>query len=311
MKTLTPAGMFGFASCLWILTIAPSLAAPLPQAHVSADAKWMLHLDINQFAPSETCRILMNHTGGTHTVTTLMNHYHSLLGADPLKTLSTITLYGEQASGNRGVAIVRGTIPSKKLISRLSSYPGYTTRKRSGTTIHLWKDKTSEANMNACLYSSGLLVITSDDASMNSALGILEGSQPSLAGKRNPSLTIPSAVNGAFLTVASCGYAGASPHPLKAMLLRNTSCTTMQVAESKGMLDATIALAAVSTDAAFQIHQILNGLIVSAAFTEESSGLARLAEWSEVNRQDRLVSVRIHCAARDAAGALASALLSK
>jgi hypothetical protein len=207
------------------------------------------------------------------------------------------------------VAIIRGTIPAKALITRLSSHPEYTTRKHSGSTIHKWKDRASGATMNACIYSSGLLAIASDDGAMNSALGILNGSTPNLGSLSNPTLAIPTHTAGTFLTASSCGYAGSSPHPLKAMLLRNTTCTTMQVSESKGIMDANIALSAVSTDAAFQIHQILNGLIVSAAFTEESSGLAKLAELSEVKRQDRQVNLRIHCPARDAAAALAASLI--
>ena len=257
-----------------------SQAAPLSKAHISGDAKWVLHLDIEQFGSSETCRILLDDPGKCDRAKTLLNHYRNLLGVDPLKALTSITLSGEEITGNRGVAVIRGAIPAKALITRLSSYPEYTTRKTSGATIHKWKDRASGASMNACLFSSGLLLIASDDAAMNSALGILNGSRPNLGTIKNPALTIPVPIAGTFLTASSCGYAGASPNPLKAMLLRNTTCTTMQVAESQGIMDANIAFAAVSTDAAFQIHQILNGLIVSAAFTEESSGLAKLAELS-------------------------------
>lgn len=284
-------------------------AAPLSKTQISADAKWVLHLDIEQFGPSETCRILLKESGKGDKFKTALDHYRNLLGVDPLKALTNITLYGEEISGNRGVALIRGAIPPKALTARLSTYPDYTTRKASGSTIHQWKDRASSAQMNACLFSSSLTVITSDAASMDAALGILNGSRPNLGGIKNPTLTIPAPMTGAFLTAASCGYAGASPHPLKAMLLRNTTCTTMQVAESKGITDATIALAAVSPDAAFQIHQILNGLIVSAAFTDESSGLAKLAELSEVKRQDRLVNLRVHCPTPDATSALAATLL--
>jgi hypothetical protein len=294
---------------LFLTAPATAPAAPLSKTHISADAKWVLHLDIEQFAPSETCRVLLSDSGNNDKLKTLLNHYRNLLGVDPLKALSNITLYGEEISGSRGVAIIRGAIPAKALITRLSSYPEYTTRKLSGYTIHKWKDRASGTTMDACIYSSSMFIIASDDNAMNSALGTLDRSIPNLGSLKNPTLAIPLPLAGTFLTAATCGYAGASPNPLKAMLLRNTTCTTMQVAESKGIMDANIALAAVSPDAAYQIHQILNGLLVSAAFTEESSGLAKLAELSEVKRQDCLVNLRIHCPARDAAAALATSLL--
>lgn len=292
-----------------LLASSPINAAPFSKAHISADAKWVLHLDMEQFGPSETCQTLLNESGKGDKFKALLNHYRNLLGVDPLKALANITLYGEEISGNRGVAIIRGSFPSKAFISRLSSYPDYTNRKMAGATVHKWKDRASNTDMSACIHSSGLLVIASADAAMNGALGILNGSRPNLGGIKNPTLAIPAPVTGAFLTAASCGYAGASPNPLKAMLLRNTTCATMQVAESQGITDATIALTAVSPDAAFQIHQILNGLIVSAAFTEESSGLSKLAELSKVTRQDCNVSLRIHCPTRDAAAALAATLI--
>ncbi len=294
---------------LFLAAPATTSAAPLSKTHISADAKWVLHLDIEQFAPSETCRILLSDSGKSDKLKTLLGHYRTLLGVDPLKALSAVTLYGEEISGSRGVAIIRGAIPAKALITRLSSYPEYTTRKTSGYTIHQWKDRASGTRMNACIFASSLFVIASDDNAMNSALGTLDRSRANLGTLKNQALTIPVPVPGAFLTAATCGYAGASPNPLKAMLLRNTNCTTMQVAESNGIMDATITLAAVSPDAAYQIHQILNGLLVSAAFTEESSGLAKLAELSEVKRQDCQVNLRIHCPAREAATALATSLL--
>jgi hypothetical protein len=309
MKPMSLIGIPLFTATLWLTLILPSSAAPLSKSQISAEAKWVLHLDLEQFGPSETCRILLKESGKGDKFKTALDHYRTLLGVDPLKALANITLYGEEVSGTRGVALIRGAIPAKALTARLSTYPEYTTRKVSGSTVHQWKDRTSSAQMNACLFSSSLTVITSDATSMDAALGILNGSRPNLGSLKNPTLTIPAPMTGAFLTAASCGYAGASPHPLKAMLLRNTTCATMQVAESQGITDATIALAAVSSDAAFQIQQILNGLIVSAAFTDESSGLAKLAELSEVKRQDCLVNLRVHCPTRDATSALAATLL--
>lgn len=301
----------GFSWIVLLLAAATIQAGPLARQRVPGEAKWLLHLDMEQFGPSQTCRILLQDPKGGERLRALLNHYRTLLGADPLKAISHITLYGEETTGNRGVALVSGAINARAVTARLASYPDYSRRKNAGAVIHRWKDPASGAALNACLYETGLLVISSDDASMDSALGTLGGSRPSLASRKTPGLALPPPAGGSFLVAASAGYAGAAPNPLKAMLLRNTSCAAIQVAESKGILDANITMDAVSTDAAFQIQQVINGLIVSAAFTGESSGLSKLAELSEVSRDDRQVSLRLHCPARDAAGLLASALLSK
>lgn len=311
MKPSRPPPLPGLVLAALLLCGAIAQAGPLAPRRIPAGAKWFLHLDMEQFGPSQTCRILLQDPKGGERLRTLLQHYQNLLGADPLKAISNITLYGEELTGNRGVALVSGSINARAVAARLATYPSYVRGKTAGSVVHRWKDPASGAGLNACLYESGLLVITSDDASMDSALGTLGGALPSLASRKTPVLAIPPPADGSFLVAASAGYAGAAPNPLKAMLLRNTTCAAMQVAESKGMLDANIAMDAVSTDAAFQIQQVVNGLIVSAAFTGESSGLSRLAELSEVTRKDRQVTLRVHCPARDAAGALASALLSK
>ncbi len=286
-------------------------AGPLDKGRISADAKWFLHLDMEQFGPSQTCRILLQDPKGGERLRNLLAHYQGLLGADPLKSISHLTLYGEEITGSRGVALVGGAINSRAVAARLATYPSYSNRKNERSLIHRWKDPASGTELNACLYQSGLLVVTSDDASMDSALGTLRGARPSLASRKTATLTLPPPAQGSFLVAASAGYAGSAPNPLKAMLLRNTTCAAMQVAESKGILDANIAMDAISTDAAYQIQQVVNGLIVSAAFTDESSGLAKLAEMSEVSRDKNQVRLRVHCPAPEAATILASALLAK
>lgn len=289
--------------------VAPAHAAPLAAKQVSADAKWLLHLDIEQFAPSQTCRILLDDPKTGERLRAMLGNYRNLLGADPLKALSGITLYGDEITGNRGVAVIAGTINAAAVTARLATYPAYTRRKAARNVVHRWTDPASKANLNACLYAPGLLVITSDDNAMDTALAVLDGSHSSLASKKAPALSVPAPLAGSFFLTVSSGYAGAAPHPLKAMLLRNTTRAAMQVAESKGIVDANIAMDAVSPDAALQIQQIVRGLIVSAQFADESSGLAQLAELSEVKRLDQQVVLRVHCPARDAAGALAAALL--
>lgn len=298
------------AACLATCSLTAN-AGPLDKGRISADAKWFLHLDMEQFGPSHTCKVLLQDPKGGERLRNLLSHYQNLLGADPLKAISHITLYGEEITGSRGVALVGGTINSRAVAARLATYPAYSSRKNQKSVIHRWKDPANNAALNACLYQSGLLVITSDDTSMDAALDTLRGSRPSMAARKTTILNIPPPAEGSFLVAASAGYAGSAPNPLKSMLLRNTTSTAMQVAESRGILDANIAMDAVSSDAAFQIHQVVNGLIVSAAFTDESSGLSRLAELSEVTRNDKQVKLRVHCPARDAAAILASALLSK
>jgi hypothetical protein len=75
-------------------------------------------------------------------------------------------------------------------------------------------------------------------------------------------------------------------------------------------VDGTILLKAISPDAALQIHQVLNGLIVAANLSDSDSPLAKLAGLSEISRDDRTVALKLHCPATEAAGILAAAMLT-
>lgn len=295
---------------LALLGAPAALAGPLVRAHVAANAKWVAHLDMERFGPSQTCQSLLRDPNGGGGFQAFLARYRALLGIDPLKDLTQVTLYGEEVTGSRGVALIQGTMNPKLIVQRLSGYPRYQAKPMGGLTLHKWRDKSGTVEFNACFYASRLLIIGSDEPAMRSAVATLTGNQASLAGK-NPALVVPPAGEGVFFTAVTKGYAGSSEEPLRALILRNTETAVLRIGETKGWVDANMVLSAVSPEAAFQIHQILNGLVVSASLAAEAGGLARLAELSEVARQDRTVTLKLHCPARDAASALAASMLSR
>lgn len=298
--------------CAGIAMAIPAVqAGSLSRAQVSANAKWVLHLDIERFGPSQTCRYLQQDKANGAEFRALLTHYRNLLGVDPLKDLTQVTLYGEEVSGDRGVALISGALNPKYTAQRLASYPKYQAKTVGTLNLHKWRDASGARELNACFYSARLLLIGSDERAVLGAAAVLQGDQPNLGTRKTPGLVLPVASAGTFLTAASKGYAGSPQDPLKALILRNTEAAMVQVAENKGLVDAGMVLNAVSPEGAFQIHQILNGLVVSASLTSDSDGLAKLAEMSDVSRQDRLVKLSLHCPARDAAAALATTMLSR
>ncbi len=288
-----------------------ALAGSLSKSQVSANAKWVVHLDMERFVPSQTCRLLQQDKAKGAEFQSLLTHYRNLLGVDPLKDLIQVTLYGEEVSGSRGVALISGSLNPKYTVQRLTGYPKYQSKPVGKLTLHTWRDSSGSRELNACFYSSRLLLIGSDERAVLGAVAILEGDQPSLGSRKSPGLVFPAGGGGVFLTAVTKGYAGSPQDPLKALILRNTDTAVVQVAENKGLVDANMVLAAISPEAAFQIHQIMNGLMVSASLSSDAGGLAKLAELSEVTRQDQNVRVALHCPARDVASALVSSMLAQ
>ena len=241
-----------------------AFGGPLPRTQVSGDAKWVVHFDVERFAPSQTCQILCRDKQGGEGFQALLTHYRNLLGVDPLKDITHITLYGNEVSGSRGVALITGALNAKTVVQRLSAYPQYRTKTVGRMLVHKWRDKSGGTELNACFLSARLLAIASDEPTLIGAADVLNGNKPSLASRNKPGLVVPVAKEGVFMTAVTKGYGGSPDEPLKALILRNTDSAVLEVAENKGIVDASMVLTAVSPDAAFQIHQILNGLIVSS-----------------------------------------------
>lgn len=295
-----------------LLAAAPLLAGPLPRTQVPAEAKWVVHLDVEQFAPSQTCKFLMSGQGGTKSLQALLNHYQTLLGIDPLKDLLGLTLYGSELTGDRGTALICGALNHQAIIRQLSTYPQYATRSYGKLTLHTWMDRTTGRPLWACFQTTRLLILASDENSVLAAVATLNGTRPNLTAAKPPAaLPIPAVREGTFFLAATKGYAGAHVDPVKALILRSTDSASLQLAEKAGTVDGQILLKASSPESADQIHQILNGLMVSATLTDSASPLARLASMSEVAQEGQQVSLRVRCPARDAADILAATLVSQ
>jgi len=285
-------------------------AAPLPKSQVSGDAKWVVHLDMEQFAPSQTCRLLMGAKSGSKSFQSILNHYQTLLGVDPLKDISGLTLYGTEITGNRGTALISGALNYRAITKQFSSYPQYATRTYGKLTLHTWMDKATGRPLWACFHTTRLLILASDEGSVLNAVATIEGSRTNLTNAKTVAIPMQTLRQGAFFTALSKGYAGSDSDPVKALILKNTEAAAMQLSENRGIVDGSILLRAISPEAATQIHQILNGLMVSASLTDSSSPIAKLAEMSEISQNEKDVSLKLHCSASDAASILAETMLT-
>lgn len=284
-------------------------AAPIVKNQIPADSKWVMHLDMNQFAASQTCRLLSNGQGDAKRFQAMLNRYRNLLGVDPLKDISSLTLFGNEVTGNRGVALISGALNSKQITQQFSTYPKYSTKKNGRLTIQTWSDKGSGKPLWASFYNSRQMIVASDEFSLLNSAWVLDGEKPNLTAKNSAALPFPAVQPGSFFTAVTKGFSGTSP--TQAMLLRNTESANMQLAENAGMVDGAILLNADSPETAVQIQQILNGLMVTAGFTDTDSPLTKLAELSTITRNGNTISLKIHCPAGEAAGLVASAMQGK
>lgn len=274
-------------------------AAPISRTQIPADSKWVIHLDVHQFAASQTCRLLTSGQADSQRFQAMLAHYRDLLGVDPLKDISSLTLFGNQVTGDKGVALISGSLNAKQMTRQFSTYPKYTTKKSGKLTLQTWTDKTSGKPLWASFYNSRQLILSSDEFSLINTAWVLDGDKPNLASSKAGSLPFPAAQPGSFFTAVTKGYSGTNP--TQAMILRNTESANMQLSENAGVVDGLVLLNADSPETATQIHQVLNGLMLSAGFANTESPLAKLAELSTISRNGNTLSLKIRCPASQAA----------
>jgi hypothetical protein len=306
---------FKISHCPWValallFTVAGiTPAAPISKSQIPADSKWVMHLDMNQFATSRTCQLLASGQGDAKRFQTMLSHYRTLLGIDPLKDIASLTLFGNEVTGNRGVALISGSLSAKQITQLFSTYPLYSTKKNGRLTVQTWLDKGSNKPLWASFYNSHQLILASDEFALLNTAWVLDGEKPNLAASKTASLPFPAVQPGNFFTAVTKGYSGTNP--TQAMILRGTESANMQLSENSGIVDGAILLNADSPEAAIQIQQILNGLMVSAGFADTESPLAKLAELSTISRSGNTMSLKIHCPAGEAAGLVAATMHSK
>jgi hypothetical protein len=301
--------------CL-IVAVLPLLAStaspgPLSKPCVAAGARWVVHLDVERFALSQTCQELTRHATREQAFQSLIGRYRDLLGSDPLHTLFDVTLYGESPDGARPVAILRGTFSETALAQRLSRYPRYGTNTVMGFALHRWEDKAAGTGFHACFPAPRLLALGLDEPSVVAAAQVISGARPSLKAGRTTHLSLPAETSHVFFTAVARNIAGAATRSFPALMLRHAEAATVQIGERKGMIEANLSVAAASPEAVFQIQETLNGLLVSASLAPDDSGLAQLVGMSAVERRGQTLALRLQCPANKAASALANAILSR
>ena len=112
-----------------------------------------------------------------------------MIGMDPLKDISGITVYGDSFEENRGAAIEHGTFPVSHLTTLIKASEQQETKSYAGCTLHRWNDKKKGGKSAACFYDARTVVLGKDYVDLESAIDVLAGRKPSLS--KGGKLTIP------------------------------------------------------------------------------------------------------------------------
>jgi hypothetical protein len=194
---LALAEVLGFA-CL-------AQAAPLDLKQVAADAKWLVHVDVDAVRACavvqkgwEKC-MAMDKNAEKH-----LDMLRDQIGMDLRTDLHGLTFYGKEVGQHTGVLIVHAKADQHKLLEMAKMAPEYKAIKSGPLEIHTWTHKhgTMTVTVAGAFLTPDVMVFASCPEELKAALAVLAGKahgvgpDSALAGKVLPGSTVVARATG-------------------------------------------------------------------------------------------------------------------
>ena len=237
-------------------------AGALVPEHVSADAKWVGHVNCEAMRGSKLVQAGMEHWMKKGDCQAKIAAMSEKLGMNPMKDLLAVTLYDTAYDHDPGVAIVYvKNADQKKLIGLLhEKCPDVETAKHGERTLYTWTAKHrhhGEHEITGCFADAGTMVVSSDPHKVRAALDVIDGKKDGLA-KDSP-LTQGVSKSTLFMSRAvdvDAEYQKTTRCPV----LKKCTAASVQWTERKGQLTGKYVLEANCEETAQQIGTIAEGL---------------------------------------------------
>jgi hypothetical protein len=277
----------------------PAVPHPLHSGWVSADALWLIHVDVGGFKGSTIGRYVLDHP--CEFDLSGLDEFEEEVGLSLLDDVMSVTLYGfSDEPDTDGVIIAVTTGRADEALARLQENPEVRMREieRDGSLLYAIDADGEQFYLNvrrADRRDRRLVVLAHSEAALLDALRVIDGRAPGLVAGR-------SAVLNGGPGPGSIVFVGASGgellgHQPGSEILRLSDGVTIDVGERDGMAYAEGRIFADSPEKAADIADVLHGILAMgrllAAEEPEAQPLAGLADAVDVTIRDRKINVRI------------------
>ncbi|MBP8606200.1 MAG: hypothetical protein KBI46_10235 [Phycisphaerae bacterium] len=269
-----------------ILLSGYAAAAPLNKAHISGDALWLVHLDLNAFKSSQFGRLALGEI--TQRQQQKIDALTQLLGTDLTRDIDAVTLYGPDATQENAVALLYGRFDRNKLLTLLKLNDAYAESTYKNHLLYHWKDDKKQTAQVGAFWTDNCIVISQTESAVGTALDVLAGQAGSLAANPHSVLyELTNAPAGTILLTAAQSLTELTRNNPHAAILQNSSIMAVVAGESSGIMKLQIRLDAASAEAAGQIETIVRGIMAFGLLQQDKNPkLAPLMNAVTLTRQD-------------------------
>jgi hypothetical protein len=271
-------------------------AGPLQTDHVSAEAKWLLHADLDAFRKTQLGAFVQKEVVEKHLDQAKEDTQFDF--AKLIGTLHSITAYGtrfEPGDDPTGVALIVTEPDTVKALegfaaAQLLNQPEGDLKKLSHAAGALYslKDELFVLPMEG-----GRLLVGKSRASLDDAHKVVGGGGAAL-NSANKFAGYPDVANSFFFLAVAEGFSQNADVPPQARILQMTDGARLVLGEKGSSIFLNLALKTRDAEVTSQVKQVIEGMKALVALGgQENPDLKRLVNSAQVSDSDRLVTLSL------------------
>ncbi len=158
-----------------LITAASSVAMadPFDAKIVPADAKWIIHIDVDAVAKSAFWPMVEQRINGNPNTQAGVQKFEMIAGMTLPHDLHSVTLYGLGFNESEGIVVAKANANQQQLLALLQMNPSFNSVTHGEHEIVSWEDKGK--TMHGAFFATDRVVISQTQENVEKALDLLDG----------------------------------------------------------------------------------------------------------------------------------------
>jgi hypothetical protein len=297
---------------LGLALTATALAGPLQTAHIAADARWVLHLDVETLLATSVGQTLAREALEPQFAEAATRLKRELNFDFDWRRIRSLTLYGAEYGGPerlRGVMLIDTDLDLAAGFEAALQKQAALGRAEDGDLQRLEDGPQPlyciKEDLYIALQPGAPVVVGKARRTALKARSVLVGGALNL--DTAPGFAaFAAASRDNFLLIAAEGFSDAAPVPPKAWVLKMAEGLRFTLGETAGQVQASLTLNAKSAETAQQMQQVVQGMLALVSLSQiENVDLQRLISGLRVGANDRQLVLNLTLPAAEVAAKIA------
>jgi hypothetical protein len=276
-----------------------AIAGPLVKQNVDYDAKWLVHVDFDQFRDTKLGQFVMKEVIVKKAEEAKAKANNFITNLDVVRIvgqLHSVTAYGtgfDTGQKSNGVLMLQVEPETRKILEGVAAGlllkdedGSFTKTNEDGQLIYCLKNE-----LFASPQDHGLILFSKSKPKLKQAAAVLAGKSRNLVGSKAFTDFPPVTDSFIFMAVAE-GFQDNLPIPPQAKVLRKADGVRVVLGESADNVFANVAVKAKDPEVLKEMQQVVEGMLALASLSQsENKELQQLVRSTKVETLDKMLCV--------------------